>query len=379
MYRKIIGILTAIVLIATVFSACGRSSSTSATAPQVASDSASKNSASRFGGVAGSTNFEFSEDRGANGAAGMDAASAEAESAPALAETPREADSLAGRSGTTINVTNAVLAERKMIWTASLNLEVENFDNALNNIQSILTGIGFVSNTNINTNDVYVDGKLKTVKNGTLVIRVDKAQFQPVINKLRGIGDVSNETTNGQDVTDQFVDIESRLRLLKLEQEKLEAYLAKTEDLDTIFKLETRITDIRYEIESLTGNLNKLSSLVELATINVSMNEKYPGSEKKPVTFGQELLNSLKDSLKSVVEFLGDFLIFIVAALPVLVVIGLFVLLGIFIYRRVPKKYKGPYPAPAHYSPPAPPAPGGQGDNTQPSGRQNSTEDNDGK
>jgi hypothetical protein len=304
---------------------------------------------------------------------------ASAEAAPMPTEAPKEGDSLAGGSGTTINATNAVLAERKMIWTASLNLEVENFDNALNNIDSILTGIGFVSNTNINTSDVYVDGKLKTVKNGTLVLRVDKTQFQSVINKLRGVGDVSNETTNGQDVTDQFVDIESRLRLLKLEQEKLETYLAKTEDLDTIFKLETRITDIRYEIESLTGNLNKLSSLVDLATINISMNEKYPGSEKKPVTFGEELLNSLKDSLKSVVEFLGDFLIFIVAALPVLVVIGLFVLLGIFIYRRIPKKYKGPYPAPTHYSPPAPPASTGQGDNTQPTGNQNTTEDKNGK
>lgn len=375
MYRKVIGVLVAIVLIATVFSACGRAASTSATAPQVVSDSASKNSASRVGGVTGAVG----RDQGANGAADTGVASAAEEAAPSPAEAPKEADSLAGRSGMTINVTNAVLAERKMIWTASLNLEVENFDNALNNIDSILTGIGFVSNTNINTSDVYVDGKLKTVKNGTLVIRVDKAQFQPVINKLRGIGDISNETTNGQDVTDQFVDIESRLRLLKLEQEKLEAYLAKTEDLDTIFKLETRITDIRYEIESLTGNLNKLSSLVELATINVSMNEKYPGSEKKPVTYGQELLNSLKDSLKSVVEFLGDFVIFIVAALPVLVVIGLFVLLGIFIYRRIPKKYKGPYPAPTHYSPPAPPVSGGQGDNTQPIGSQNTTEDKNGK
>jgi hypothetical protein len=375
MYRKVIGVLTAIVLIAMVFTACGRSASTSATAPQAASNSASKSSASGYAGAVGAADRAL----GDNGAAETDVAPASAEAAPMPTEAPKEADSLAGGSGTTINATNAVLAERKMIWTASLNLEVENFNNALNNIDSILTGIGFVSNTNINSSNVYVDGKLKTVKNGTLVLRVDKTQFQSVINKLRGVGDVSNETTNGQDVTDQFVDIESRLRLLKLEQEKLETYLAKTEDLDTIFKLETRITDIRYEIESLTGNLNKLSSLVDLATINISMNEKYPGSEKKPVTFGEELLNSLKDSLKSVVEFLGDFLIFIVAALPVLVVIGLFVLLGIFIYRRIPKKYKGPYPAPTHYSPPAPPASAGQGDNTQPTGNQNTTEDKNGK
>ena len=349
MYRKVIGVLTAMVLIATMLTACGSGKSANT------STSMSKGSASGYDGAAGSVGVEFSEDRSAS------TEGAPAPTPTASGEIPAMADSLAGGSASTINMTNAVLAERKMIWTASLNLEVENFDKARNNIESILTGTGFISNTNINSSNVYVDGKLKTVKNGTLVLRVDKSQFSSVISKLYGIGDVSNETTNGQDVTDQFVDIESRLRLLKLEQEKLETYLAKTNDLDTIFKLETRITDIRYEIESLTGNLNKLSSLVELATINITMNEKYPGSEKKPITYGEELLNSLKDSLKSVVEFLGDFLIFIVAAVPVLIVIGLFVLLGIFIYRRVPKKYKGPYPEPTHYSPPAPPASDAQG------------------
>ncbi len=372
MYRKVIGVLTAIVLLATLFTACGgKSANTSATAPQAASGSMSKSSLldySRVGGAEG-------EDRGNNNAAASEEGPASAAETPKEAEAPAsaealvEADSLAGGSASTINMTNAVLAERKMIWTASLDLEVENFDKARNNIESILTGIGFISNTNINSSNVYVDGKPKTVKNGTLVLRVDKNQFSSVINKLYGIGDVSNETTNGQDVTDQFVDIESRLRLLKLEQEKLETYLAKTNDLDTIFKLETRITDIRYEIESLTGNLNKLSNLVELATINITMDEKYPGSEKKPVTYGGELMNSLKDSLKSVVEFLGDFLIFIVAAVPVLVVIGLFVLLGIFIYRRIPKKHKAPYPEQIHYTPPMPPASGSQDANPSAQGR----------
>lgn len=368
MYRKVIGVLTALLLIVSMFTGCGSSKSISDTSAQTAAAPASKSTAVRFGGEVGAAD----QNRGDDGAANT-------EGAPASAEAPKEADSLAGGLASTVSMSNAVLAERKMIWTASLNLEVENFDKARNDIESILTGIGFISNTNINSNNVYVDGKLKTIKNGNLVIRVDKDKFSSVINKLYGIGDVSNETTNGEDVTDKFVDIESRLRLLKLEQEKLEAYLAKTNDLDTIFKLETRITDIRYEIESLTGNLNKLSSLVELATINITMNEKYPGSEKKPVTYGEELLNSLKDSLKSVVEFLGDFLIFIVAALPVLAVIGLFVLLGIFIYRRIPKKHKGQYPEAKHYAPQAPAAADGQSANPSPSGTQRPADDKDSK
>jgi hypothetical protein len=77
MYRKVIGVLTAIVLIATVFTACGRSASTSATAPQAASNSASKSSASGYAGAVGAADRAL----GDNGAAETDVAPASAEAA----------------------------------------------------------------------------------------------------------------------------------------------------------------------------------------------------------------------------------------------------------------------------------------------------------
>lgn len=250
------------------------------------------------------------------------------------------ADSLAGIGSLTGDISNPILDERKVIRSASLDIEVESFDKAFSNIETIITGIGFIQETNINTDRVYVDDEVNLVKSGTIVLRVDRTKFDAVLNKLRGVGEVYNYTTHGEDVTDQYYDVESRLRLLKLEQEKIEAYVAKLDDLDQIFKAESKLTEIRYQIESLTGKLNKLSSLVELSTITLYLYEKRPGRDPKPLTYGEKLLESLKNSLLEVVDFLGDLLLFIVAALPALVLLGLLVLIGVAIYKKVTKNRK---------------------------------------
>lgn len=330
MLRKMFGILLAAILMLSVFSGCGSSMKGSSTADMAAPSAAAQ---PKDNGL----NLTFSEDV-KNESMAQDGSAEEPASA--------EADSLAGSGsmGSQVDVSNAILAERKIIRSANLTIEVKNFDSAFNNIESIILGIGFIQETNIDTDRIYLNEEEVLVKGGTIVLRVDKSQFDSVIGKLKGIGDVFNYTTNGQDVTDQYVDVESRLRLLKVEQEKLEAYLIKLDDLEKIFQVESRLTDIRYQIEGLTGNLNKLGSLVDLSTITISMNERRPDYRPKPESYGDKLLNSLKDSLLQVVEFLGDLLVIIVAALPVLIVLGLFILLGVFIIRRIPKKRKNDAP-----------------------------------
>lgn len=326
MNKKVFGIILAVILIVATFAGCGSSSYKSDTASQPAAPSGARDDVTV-------ESFDGNYSSAVKG------------SGSSYAEEPKseesiEADSLTGIGGSTVDVSNAILAERKIIRSANLSIEVEDFDTAFNNIEQIILGIGFIQETNIDTDKIYVDDEQRLVKSGTLVLRVDKSKFDSVLGKLRGVGEVYNYTTNGQDVTDQYVDVESRLRLLKMEQEKLESYLAKLNDLDDIFRTESRLTEIRYEIESLTGNLNKLASLVDLSTITIRMNEKYPGYEPKKVTYGDRLLDSLKESLFQVVEFLGDFLIIIVSALPVLLILGILALIVVLIYKRIPKKRK---------------------------------------
>ena len=341
MFRRFFGLFLAVILMISAFAGCGSASKNTAAADYAAATAAAPAEGkvtatfSEAAGEAANYSVSVEQDQGANGE-------------PESAEAPKDkdalafADSLAGTGNSIEYLSNAILAERKLIRSANLSIEVENFDEARNSINTIINGIGIVQESNVVTNKIYIDDKVSHIKSGTIVLRVYKEKFDSVFDNLKGIGDVTNEVINGQDVTDKFYDTESRLRLLKLEQERLEAYLVKLDDLDKIFKTESRLTDIRQQIESLTGNLNKMSSLVELSTITITMNEKNPNSDQKPktVTYGEKLLNNLKSSLEGVVTFLGELLIIVVAAVPVLILLGLFVLLGVFIYRRIPKKSK---------------------------------------
>ena len=343
MVKRLIGIIMAALLMMSAFAGCGAKSDTASSAPSVAVQKAVPAEGNNL-------TMTFSEDieAGANGTSsyGDDEKVKSAYTAAQAGEAPAEPgaalvpDSLAGTGSTVENISNAILADRKIIRSANLTIEVENFDEAYNSINSIILGIGIIQQSNITSDKVYVEDKLKLIKRGTIVLRVSKDKFDSVIGSLKGIGEVYNQQINGQDVTGQFVDTESRVNLLKIEQSRLEALLMKMEDLDQIFRTESRLTEIRQEIESLTGNLKKMSSLVEDSTISLTLNEKYPDSDKKPVpvTYGQKLVNNLKSSLEAAVNFLGELLIIIVAALPILILLGLFVLLGVFIYRRIPRR-----------------------------------------
>jgi len=238
---------------------------------------------------------------------------------------------------------NAILAERKIIRKADVTIEVENFDEAYSKLNSILLGIGFIQESNINTEKIYIDSELRLIKRGVIVVRVDKDKFDKVFNSIKGLGVATHESIGVEDVTSKYFDVESRLRLLRYEQERLEEYLKKLDDPDKIFKTESRLTDIRHEIESLTVTLRKLDDLVDLSTITINMNEKYPDDGKTSPgrkTYGERLLENFINSFKGMITFCGELIILIVQALPALILLGLFVLLVLAIYKRTAKKGK---------------------------------------
>jgi len=335
MRKRVLCFFTVALLLISTFTACSSNSkSESAT-------STSKNV------TASMENAQYS----VNDAAGDSGYQADAES-QAVAEATETKTASDGsvaitESGTGVeSAVNAILAERKIIRKANVTIEVENFDEAYSQLNSLLLGIGFIQESNINTDKIYIDSNMKLIKSGVIVVRVDKDKFDKVFNSIKGLGITTQESMGVEDVTSKYFDVESRLRLLRYEQERLEEYLKKLDDPDKIFKTESRLTDIRHEIESLTVTLKKLDDLVDLSTITINMYEKYPTDDKNlPVkkTYGQRLLDNFLDSFKGVISFCGELIILLVQALPALILLGLFVLIAIAIYKRAVRKGKNTF------------------------------------
>ncbi len=218
-----------------------------------------------------------------------------------------------------------ILAQRKVIRSANLVMEVEDFYSAYGNLQTMISGIGYVSDSNIHRDFYTYEGEPITRVMGDITLRIAADYFDKILTDVKGLGEVIDDRIYSTDVTDRFFDTEGRLKILKVEYDYLVEYMKSLTKPEDIFRTRTQITELQTEIEKLTGTLNKWSDLVELSTITISMQEKHPGdaSRKQEYTYWDRVADAFNDSLAGVVRAFGNLLIFIIQALPTLFVLAL--------------------------------------------------------
>jgi hypothetical protein len=94
-------------------------------------------------------------------------------------------------------------------------------------------------------------------------------QFQGVLAQIRGMGEVSDEGSEAQDATEEYTDLEARLRTLQATEQRYLELLARAETINDILVVQDRLDGVRAQIEQVQGRINLLDSLTELATITV--------------------------------------------------------------------------------------------------------------
>jgi hypothetical protein len=230
------------------------------------------------------------------------------------------------------SLANAILDQRKVIRNANISIIVDSYEKTYGKIQSLVEGAG---NGYIQQSSVSKQGA--NGKSGVIIVRVDADKFSQILNNVKGLGEVIDADERTEDITEKFYDTESELRLLKYEQSRLEEYLKKIDDPDTIFKTESRLTDIRHQIENLTGTLNKLSNLVKLSTITINISEKSVKITDKEKTYLEKLFGGFTDSMKGVGNFFGELILLLVALIPTLVILALCAWIIWIFYRKYRK------------------------------------------
>lgn len=155
----------------------------------------------------------------------------------------------------------------RVIKTANLELEVEEgrLGSALRSGREIAEAAGgFLLSTS-------VEGVER--KRGDFAIRVPAGEFEETLSALEELGTVTSESVDGQDVSQEFVDLEARLRNATAQEEVLfRLYDRSTSIADTI-RVQRELEDVQLEIERLRGRLRYLSDRTDLSTISVSVHE----------------------------------------------------------------------------------------------------------
>lgn len=211
----------------------------------------------------------------------------------------------------------------KIIKSGSAVIETESFDKLVEQIVSTTLEIGgYIEYSYIDEHSIDKKGYIEP-RNGTFRIRIPTSHFENYLSYLDGYGRVVREQFSADDISDVYFDSESHLKSLRIQEERLLALLEKEGSLEDLLKIERELTSVRYEIEGLTGELQKWDKLISLSTLEIIVNEVVKENENinAPTTFGGELIESVSSGTDGLIKFLKESLLVVLSNWPIIAII----------------------------------------------------------
>lgn len=228
-------------------------------------------------------------------------------------------------------VTN--MSNRMVIYTANLSIQVNSYTEAISSIQQELqTNNGYI----VSTNSYSVEDELME---GTITVRVPQENFQEFLKTVESESTkVIDESINGQDVTEEYVDLESRLKSKQVVEKRLLEFMEKAEKTEDLLKISNDLAAVQEEIEQIKGRMNYLDNQVSLATITIHIQESMvnvPDLENNDLNTWNETKKQFMETLNFVIRAISSVIVFIVGSIPVFIVLGgILIVIWLFLKRK---------------------------------------------
>ena len=196
------------------------------------------------------------------------ALSAPAASGAAAADAQRSGRPEAASQTNALPDTSAQILDRMVIRTAQLTVEVQDMEQALAQARAIASrNGGFVSAST--TRVEKVNDQDRTVADLTLQVRSQSADA--ALSDLRALGKVTTESSGSQDVTEEYVDLDSNLRNLQASEAAILKLMERATQIQDVLSLQRELTNVRGQIERIQGRKTYLERRTDMATITLSL------------------------------------------------------------------------------------------------------------
>ena len=246
-------------------------------------------------------------------------------------------------AGSSFNYDDSILqpgVNRKIIYEGTIEARTKKYDDDLNTIMTKLREYGGYQQ-NASTSGTKPEGWQDKGRSATLILRVPSDHFDDFMNVLKGLGETVSTQVNGRDVSEDYFDTESRLKTLRIQQERLEELLKQAATLEDIIEIENAIENTTNEIQSLEIQLRDYDSLIDYSTVTVYLTEVNSLQEVKPSEepLGERISAAFYGVLNALAKFGEGLAIFFVGGSPILVplIIAGVVLLIVFSRRKKKK------------------------------------------
>ena len=254
-------------------------------------------------------------------------------------EAPAEPEIAATAAAPSARAADYSGVERLIVRNARLDLVVPDTEATLDEINGLVDEMGgYVVESNVNQ---YQEGLRASV-----TLRVPAESLDAVLERIRGLAtEVRGERISGQDVTEEYVDLQSRLRYLEATEARLLEFLEEAEDTEAALAVYEDLREIQADIEQVKGRMQYLEQSAAMATVILDI---IPDELAQPIQVGgwhpEGTLRNAFQSLIRMLQFLVDAaIVIVVLVIPVLVVVavpcvGLFYLVRAIVRRRRARK-----------------------------------------
>lgn len=224
---------------------------------------------------------------------------------------------------------------RKLIRTVSLSLETKEFDSVLTNLSTKTTELGgYIETSSVNGNSY----SHHSTRYASYVIRIPANKLNEFVEVVSELGNVTQKNESVEDVTLRYIDVESHKKALETEQERLLELLSKAENMEEILTIESKLSDIRYEIENYESQLKTMDNQIDYSTVSVYVDEVERVTDTGEKGFFEEIKERFGNSLYVVARGIRGLVIGILGSLPILIVCGGVIAVVVIVVRKILKK-----------------------------------------
>ncbi|MFC4022252.1 DUF4349 domain-containing protein [Oceanobacillus longus] len=228
-------------------------------------------------------------------------------------------------------------SDRKIIYNANLYIEVKDYQQTLNRIQSqVADRGGYIVESNM-TGDTENSSTY-----GHVTVRIPQDQFREFILIVEeGSSNVLESSISGQDVTEEFIDLESRLKSKRVVEERLLSFMEQAEKTEDLLTISADLAKVQGELDEITGRMKYLENRTDLATVTISIQENnvtISGMNDGDLNTWEKTKQQFLKSINFLLSAFSGIFVFIIGNLPLFILLGAIAAIVFFVYR---KKMKG--------------------------------------
>lgn len=256
-----------------------------------------------------------------------------------------DSDMVENDSGEGITVTTTttsqevtVEAQDKIIRTFYLDVETQEFDSLITNVNAEIKRLqGYVESSKINGKGYYNN---QEIRYGSIVARIPSDKVDEFVGTVNEKANVVSQQESSENVSLKYIEAKSHIETLRIEQERLYAILEQELNLENIITLESRLSNIRYELENYESKLRYYDNQVAYSTVTLSISEVEKLTEivETRQTLGDRIATGFGDTMYEISQGFQNFIVWFVVNLPYLILWGIIIAIIVIVVRRYIKK-----------------------------------------